>query len=211
MNTRMKYAIALLGAALLSANAAAQTFPGIGPGGGQVVKTTHEMLPTAPIFNIFGGPFYFDRRGGPWIKNLIAPPNGWQPGATYIIHETFTFLPPPAGLPNYKITDWHERISQGADGLIWDIWIGDPMFMVNGETPSGLTTMFNDSFTDVWFFFDPINVGPNGATFTIWKEFRFIGDIPMFDPIQIIEFPTPTPGAIALFAMAGLVATRRRR
>lgn len=211
MKRSTRCALALFGAIALSTTTSAQTLSGIGPGGGDPVKTFHEISATAPVFEVFGGPFYFDRGGGPWIKNLVAPSNGWQPGQIYIIHETFTFLPPPTGLPPVKITDWHERIDFGPDGLIWDIWVGQPMFMVDNETPSGLMTMINDARTEVWFFFDPINVGPNGVTFSIWKEFQFIGDVPMTLPVSIIEYPTPTPGAAALFALAGVTLGRRRR
>lgn len=214
MDRRMFATVAAVGAlSLCSSVASAQSFPVLGHGGtGDPFMTFHDATPGTNTFVIDGGPFTFDYDGGvPWLKTLNAPSNGWQPGQIYTIHERFTFLPDPTGLPSRPITDWHERIDLGLDGKIWDIWTGDPMVSVNGDPASGLMTMFSDDRTEVWFFFDPVTVGPNGATFEIWKEFQFVGMTPMTMPVRIFEYPTPAPGALALAGMAGIAAARRRR
>lgn len=210
MNRRTSLVAAALGVAVSGGAALGQIIP-LGHGNGPAFETFHPSIPGTNIYEVIGGPFWFEPNAGPWIKNLIAPPQGWQPGQIYTLHETFTFFPPPDGTPGQPITDWHERIDFGFDGQIWDIWVGDPMFMVGSAPPPGLMTMVNDPRTELWFFFDPIEPGPNGVTFSIWKEFRYVGTFPMFDPVRIIQYPTPAPGAVALLALGGMVASRRRR
>ena len=183
---------------------------GLGFGGGISFESQHEIVPGTNEYRI-DGDFAFDPDQGGWMKELIAPPGGWIPDMVYAVHETITFFPDPTGGAGFPLSDWHEHIELGSDGLIWDIWELDPMFMVNGMPAPGLMTMFNDERTDIWFLFDPIDIGPNGVTLEIWKEFRYVGSMPMDGPVRIYEYPTPTPGAAAVLGIAGLFSARRRR
>lgn len=183
---------------------------GLGYGGGISFETFHNIQPGSNAFHI-DGQFEFVPGAGGWMKNLNAPAGGWVPDQVYAVHETITFFPPSDGTPGQPLSDWHEHIELGSDGNIWDIWQENPMFMANGTTPSGLMTMFNMEKTDVWFLFDPIDFGPAGIRLDIWKEFRYVGTMPMHNPVRIYEYPTPAPGAAALLGIAGLCTARRRR
>lgn len=195
----------------LATGSAAFAQIGLGYGGGVELETFHDPQPGSNAYHI-DGQFEFVPGAGGWMKNLFAPPSGWLPGQIYTIHETITFFPPSDGTVGQPLSDWHEHIELGSDGNIWDIWVdGGSMFSVDGTTPAGLMTMLNDSKTDIWFLFDPIDIGPNGIRLDIWKEFQFVGMTPMFDPVRIYEYPTPAPGAAALLGIAGLCSARRRR
>jgi len=189
---------------------------GLGFGEGVELKTEHNITPGSNLYEI-NGPldgFYFDPGAGAWQKQLLAPSSGFLPGAVYTVHESVTFFPDPLGL-DFTIEDWHETIELGLDGQIWDIWVADtmePTIMDEAGAPlPGLEYGISADGTELWFDFDPVEVGPNGFTFEIWKEFRFVGDVPSFDPVVITQYPTPTPGSLAVLGLGGLVAARRRR
>jgi hypothetical protein len=202
------------GLAISSTASAAGTF-GLGPNPDDdpAFVSSHDVEPGSNSY--FVEPdfdFHFDNDAGGWHKYFNAPVDGFQPGKIYTIHETFTFVPPPDGSLT-TITDWHEIIEPGPDGNIWDIWMGgtisiDPM----GQEPvPGLDVQIGPTGTDIWFFFDPIEVPSTGVTFHVWKDFEFQGDVPMDFPMVVTQYPTPTPGAAGLLAIAGVAATRRRR
>lgn len=190
----------------------------LGFGGGVSYSSTHTMTPGLNIYDI-GGPdegFYFDPNAGGWEKQLLAPSNGFIPGEIYCINEWFTFCQPPAGgPPGFPLEDWHEEISFGPDGGIWDVWVtdlGDPTISFDsGEIVPGLQFMISADGTGLWFDFDPIDVGPEGVTLHISKYFRYTGPTVSFDPVIITQYPTPTPGTLALMGFAGLLMSRRTR
>ena len=199
-----------LACACIATNGSAQIV-GLGFGPGIAFESVHAPNPaTGEYFIENDGPFFFNPGAGAWQKTLLAPAGGWMPGTVYTIHEAITILPDPTGQSN-PLTDWHERIELGSDGIIWDIWVGEPMVTVGTVPVPGLMTMFNPERTEVWFFFDPIDIEGNGIVLHIWKQFQFVGMQPMFDPVIITEYPTPAPASAALLALAGAVSARRRR
>lgn len=202
----------VLGVGLCASMAQATGTVGLGPNpGGDPFTTTHIFDPNFNEYRIFGGPFSFDVSGGPWVKILNAPQGGFLPGQTYGVHETFTFFPPKDGGPNVPLTDWHERLT--FIDTPWDVWVNltASEFLVNGMPAPGNMPMLSADQTEIWWFFDPVVPGPNGVTFTIWKQFQYLGPTVRFEPITIVEYPTPAPGGAALLALAGLAAARRRR
>ncbi len=209
MRDNKLHSLSVIIASAAASTACAQI--GLGYGGGVAFESFHDAVPGTNEYRI-DGQFAFDPGAGGWLKNLFAPPGGWLPGGVYVVHETITLFPDPTGVPTQPLSDWHEHIELGSDGNIWDIWVdGGSMFNINGTPAPGLMTMLNPSKTDIWFLFDPIDIGPAGITLDIWKEFQFVGMQPMFDPVRIYEFPTPAPGAAALLGIAGLCSARRRR
>lgn len=197
---------------LCAPSALATMSVGLGPNpGGDPFTTTHDFDPASNEYRIDGGPFSFDPNGGPWVKILNAPQGGFIPGLTYGVHETFTFVPPKDGSANIPLTDWHERLT--FDDTPWDVWVNltASEFLVDGLPAPGNMPMLSPDETEIWWFFDPIVPGPNGITITIWKEFQYFGPTVRFDPVTIVEYPTPAPGGVALLALAGVAAARRRR
>ncbi|MEX0875818.1 MAG: hypothetical protein WD114_00015 [Phycisphaerales bacterium] len=202
-----------------SSSVLAGVFTPLGFGEGISYTSQHSITPGTNIFEIGGpdGGFYFDPDAGGWEKQLLAPPDGFQPFQVYTVREWFTFVPPPSGFPSFALEDWHETIELGLDGQVWDIWVldsGAPNISFDrdsGEPIPGLEFMISLDATELWFDFDPIDIGPNGVTLHIDKEFRFIGNTPSFDPVVITQYPTPTPGSLAVLGLAGLIGSKRRR
>lgn len=208
-------AAGLVALVAISTSASAGSTFGLGPNPDRDPSFTsmHDVTPGTNQYMVDPDvDFYFDNAGGPWRKEFNAPPNGFTPGQIYTIHETFTFVPPPDGSLT-TITDWHELIEPGPDGNIWDIWRGGTISIdPTGQQPvPGLDVQIGATGTDIWFFFDPIEVPSSGITFHVWKDFEFQGDVPMELPMVVTQYPTPTPGAASLLAIAGVAATRRRR
>lgn len=190
----------------------------LGYGGGISYTSTHAMTPGLNIYEIDGPSegFYFDPDAGGWEKQLLAPDIGFIPGEIYCISEWFTFCQPTAGGPlSPPLEDWHEIISFGLDGNIWDVWttvMGEPNIAFDsGEPVPGLQYMISTDGTGLWFDFDPIDIGPEGLTLHINKYFRYTGSTVSFDPVTITQHPTPAPGTLALLGLAGLLTTQRKR
>jgi hypothetical protein len=191
---------------------------GFGFGDGVSYTSEHSEIDGENRYEI-GGPdqgFFFDPNAGAWEKHLLPPINGFIPGQIYCVQEWFTFYPPPTGFPNLKLADWHETIELGSDGLPWDIWtleFGPPIISTDAGGPpiSGLEFMLSEDRTELWFDFDPINIGPNGLTLHIEKYFQYTGSTVGFMPVIITQYPTPTPSGLALLAIGAITLGRRRR
>jgi hypothetical protein len=217
---KLNHTYALIAFACAFSTGAALAAPaGLGFGDGVSLVTIHSEVDGENLYEINGPDdgFYFDPSAGAWEKQLLAPINGFQPGQIYTVREWFTFFPPPAGTPNFPLEDWHEEISLGATGQVWDVWTTENFDPIISFDPGfidpvpGLEFMISADGTGLWFDFDPINIGPNGVTLHIEKEFRFTGSTVSFDPVIITQYPTPTPGTLALLGIAGIGASRRRR
>jgi len=191
----------------------------LGYGGGISFTSTHtESVPGSGIFDIgVDDTFYFEPGAGGWEKVLLPPSQGFIPGQIYCVNEWFTFCPPPTGGPSQPLEDWHEIISVGPDGNPWDIWVtdlGDPVISFDPDTREpvpGLQFMISTDGTELWFDFDPIDIGPDGITLHITKYFRYTGSTVSFNPVTITQYPTPTPSSIALLGIAGIITCRRKR
>lgn len=190
----------------------------LGFGDGIEYTSTHMFNDASNSYQIMSpdGGFSFDPDAGAWEKILLAPSNGFIPDEIYCVEEWVTFNPDPTGLPSPALEDWHETIFPGPDGQIWDIWnteLGDPTISIDPGGPPlpGLQWMINMEGTELWFDFDPIDIGPDGVTLHIQKYFRYTGATIGFDPVTIVQYPTPTPSSLALLGLAGIVATKRRR
>lgn len=185
-------------------------------GGPPVFETTHDTI-DGESWQIDGPTFWFDPDGGPWIKTLLPPSTGWQPGVTYQIHEWFTIVPDPTTGVSLPVEDWHEEFLPGADGQIWDIWTDaweptisfDPM--MGGDPVPGLEWSISADGASIWFDFDPIIAPAGGVTLHIWKDFQYTGQPGSLEPLRLLQYPTPAPGALAVLGFGGLIALRRRR
>ena len=217
--------IASSGVALMTSLA----FAGVGGGGIGVGGTP----PTGPFTGVSGstsGPtweigsasapieVFPDPTAPYWTKDFILDVNnsGVQAGNTFELCEWITILPNTA-FPN-PITDWHEEINTDfADGGNWEWEFGtiETFSAAGGGGPlPGLNPMTMGP--DIWFFFDPIFPQDLPLTIKITKLLVWTG--PDIAPgaansvrFQIDEYFTPTPGSIAMLAVAGLAACRRRR
>jgi len=191
---------------------------GLGWGPGIAFVSEHDAVPGTNLFEINPStPFFFDPGAGAWEKRLNAPLGGFQPDQIYTVREWITFLPPPTGVPNRPLADWHEEIALGTDGQIWDVWtraLRNPVISLDpdgGNPLPGLEFDISPDGLNLWFDFDPIDVPPNGLTLHIEKDFRFVGNEPSFEPVVITQYPTPAPGGLALLGLAGVLGARRRR
>lgn len=203
--------------AATTATAALAGIPALGFGEGIAYTSEHTFNFDTNRYEINGptSGFYFEPDAGAWEKQLFAPPNGFIPGEIYCVSEWFTFLPDPTGAGT-PLADWHETILPGNDGLVWDIWtdiFGPPIISTDPGGPPlpGLEYMISGDGTSLWFDFDPIDIGPDGLTLHIEKYFRYTGATIGFEPVTIIQHPTPAPGALALLGLAGMAAAKRRR
>jgi len=162
-----------------------------------------------------------DPNGPTWRKTLLNSPKGPMEGPGILhIHEFIEIVPPVTGSQT-PWEDWHETfITPGwkwADFSI-NIYAFDGFMSDDVMDPvPGLNYMISPDGKDIWFDFDPIFPGTvnEPVVIEIWKSLEYdhlIGGpyIPGA-PILLEEYPTPTPGALALLAMGGLLAARRKR
>ena len=166
-------------------------------------------------------PVSLDPNGTTWIKTLLDSPKGPANGPGILhIHEFIEIVPPPTGAQT-PWEDWHEKFV--TTGWKWvdfsiniydfDGYLSDPSM----TTVAGLTYNISPDGRDIWFDFDPIFPGTPGAPIVIeiWKSLEYDaalgGDYVPGMPLRIEEYPTPTPGALALLGLGALAMTRRNR
>lgn len=154
------------------------------------------------VVDAAGGPIpvILDPTGPVWGKNFTGPNGGnffYPAGSPPLsVHESLVV----AG--NLPWTDWHEDVLDPA----WS-W-GNPLILVNGSVPTGLTTSLSGG--SLSFFFNSIAPGSivdirKDLVYTGVPGTTFIGTLP------IHEYPTPEPASIGLLGLGGLLTLRRWR
>ena len=155
-----------------------------------------------------GGPILIvlDPTGGPWGKTLADPSGGsvtGTVGTTYTLHEQ---LKVGGTLP---WTDWHEEITT----IGWE-WQPTSTILANGVPVGGFSAVYTPGYSSaggsVDFYFN--SLAP-GTIVDIYKTLQFAGQVGTFNTgtINLHEYPTPEPAALALLGLGGVVALRRRR
>jgi len=209
-----------LSAMLVGAFTAAAAGQGVGPG--SPTDTTHQFDTSTGVWWV-GGPndpgnmgepyqVSLDPNGPWWRKTLTGSPQGPDGGPGVLhVHEFIELVPPP-GLPSIPWTDWHQEIK--TPGWAWTgatIYLaGDPQM----EPIPGLQTMISPEGESVWFTFDPlVPSSSDPIVIEIWKDIEWVGPGPYIpgQPIEVWNYPTPTPSTIALMGLGGVAAMRRRR
>ncbi|MCB9838140.1 MAG: hypothetical protein H6813_02275 [Phycisphaeraceae bacterium] len=163
-----------------------------------------------------------DPHGPYWEKTLLNSPQGPIEGPGILhIHEFIEIVPPVAGGPAQPWTDWHEQfVTPGWGWADFSINIYDFDGFTSDDvmaTVPGFSYMISKDTTSIWFDFDPIFPGTDNepVIIEIWKSLDYNADIggPYMpgSPIVLREYPTPTPGALALLGVGGLATMRRNR
>jgi len=171
----------------------------------------------------------FDPSAGPMTK-LFQSPMGPTGGPIQLdatqpfpqpVWENF-FLDPDRSLP---VSDWHEHVLTPG----WE-WVIDPsgvLITINGDPiPWKHQPMPDGTVTPphmLWVEFDPI---PPGNILDVHKQLLWVGTPGnriwgdgvddagnSVDErfIEVLEYPTPEPGSLAIFGLGVLALARRRR
>jgi hypothetical protein len=153
-----------------------------------------------------------------WDKDIVwnYSSSSISPGDKLCINEEIQLFSSPTS--TVQVTDWHERLVGGSVPLGWTLQGAGISFKV-GASPfpfQNVNIGLSADRREIWFYFDPLNVGPPGnlapITLVISKYIEYLGTSVITSggtsaqlEVRITEQPsiTPEPNAASLL-IAGL-------